>query len=73
MNVARLLWNYAQARRGPSRWRDRAALEAWQEQRVVAHLRRVLPRSPWLRERFAGRAAQDWRAVPVTERYPAWI
>jgi putative adenylate-forming enzyme len=65
MKFARLLWNYAQARRGESRWSDRAALEAWQERRVVEHLRRVLPRSKWLRERMAGRRVEDWRSVPV--------
>ena len=68
MNAARLLWNYAQARRGPSRWRDRAALEAWQEQKVLSHLRQVLPKSNWLKERFAGRKIGNWRDVPVTEK-----
>ena len=71
MNAARLLWNYTQARRGPARWRDRAALEAWQEQRVLALLRRVLPLSPWLRERFAGRRVKDWRTVPVAGKADA--
>ena len=71
MNPLFLLFNYAQARRGASRWRNRAALETWQEMQVVAHLRQVLPRSKWLRERFAGRRVEHWRTVPVTGKAEA--
>lgn len=54
-----------------TRWRDRAALEAWQEGRVTAHLKKVLPRSPWLQRRFAGRSVHEWRSVPVTGKAEA--
>ncbi|MEZ4321449.1 MAG: adenylate cyclase [Myxococcota bacterium] len=45
------------------RFRDRAALEAWQDQQVCAHLERVVPRSRWLQERLAGRPVGEWRAM----------
>ncbi|MCC6192687.1 MAG: adenylate cyclase [Anaerolineales bacterium] len=58
---------YLRARHGPgARARTRAALEAYQARAVERHLRRVLPRSPFYRRRFAGQA---WAAVPpITKR-----
>jgi putative adenylate-forming enzyme len=58
------LWAFARARYG-RRARSRRELEAWQQRRVLAHLRQVMPRSPYTRERF--RKVDDelsrWREI----------
>lgn len=68
VNPLTFLWHYWLARRGESRWRDRESLERWQERMVLTHLRRVLPVSPWLRERFGGLPVERWREVPAVRK-----
>ena len=48
--------------------RERAVFERWQDARVRAFLSRILPRSTYYRELFAGRDLKDWRDFPVTDR-----
>ena len=65
MTLARILYQYLQVRHGPAtRLRSRAALEAWQERKVQAHLRRLLPRSAYTRQRLAGRPLSEWSQLP---------
>ena len=60
-----MFWHYWQARRRFSCWRDRAALEAWQEQQVRRHLVRVAAKSPYYAERLAAHGLEDWRQWPM--------
>ena len=65
MQTLAILWSYLATRHRP-RFRGRDALERWQDRRVRRHLRRVLPASPYYRERFGG--AADWRDAPTTDK-----
>jgi putative adenylate-forming enzyme len=65
---AAILWHYAAAKRNARRWRNRAELEAWQDRRVHAHLARVLPRSAFYRQRYAGLPSANWRKFPVVNK-----
>lgn len=60
-----ILWHYVQARRRWARWKNRAALEEWQEQQVQRHLARVAERSPYFRRRVAEFGRAGWREWPV--------
>jgi len=60
-----ILWHYAQARRNFRRWRDRAALERWQEHQVEGHFSWVRKRSSY----YAGLAGEGaWRQIPVQSK-----
>ncbi|MCC7361831.1 MAG: hypothetical protein IT317_20275 [Anaerolineales bacterium] len=60
--TAQVLAAYWRTRYGPgARARTRTELEAYQARAVERHLRRLLPRSPFYRAHFAGRA---WAAAP---------
>jgi putative adenylate-forming enzyme len=60
------LASYLQTRH--RRFRTRDQLLAWQDWQVQAFLRRLLPRSPFHAERFAGRSLADWTRVPVMDK-----
>jgi len=60
-----ILWHYVQARRRFTRWKNRAALETWQEQQVQRHLTTVAERSPFFRQRVAEHGQSSWREWPV--------
>ncbi len=64
----RLLGSYLRTRRlmQPGRWPSRDALERWQEVQVRRHIARVVGRSAFHRERFAG--AVGWRSVPTVSK-----
>lgn len=69
MTLARIFYQYWQVRHGPAtRLRSRAALEAWQDRQVRAHLRRLLPRSAYTRQRLAGRPLADWAQMPPMDK-----
>lgn len=70
MPAARILYYYLWTRWGPAaRCGTRAQLLAWQEQQVQRHLRRrVLPRSAYTRQRFAGRSPAEWAAIPPMDK-----
>ena len=69
MGTARILYQYWQVRHGPAtRLCSRAELEAWQERQVQAHLRRLLPRSAYTRQRLAGRPLADWAQLPPMDK-----
>jgi putative adenylate-forming enzyme len=63
------LWSFARTRYG-HRPHSRDALHAQQERRVLKHLRWVLPRSAYYRERFAavGQDPRRWREIAVTDK-----
>lgn len=61
-----ILKNYARVRRALGRFRSREELEAWQDRQVVRHLRRILPKSEFLRHRFGDLPVERWRELPVT-------
>ena len=63
LRVGSAYWN---ARR--RRFSSRAALEAWQDRRVQAHLRHVMPRSDYYQQLFHGRSLCDWRDFPTTDK-----
>ena len=64
--TGQVLAAYFRTRYGPgARTRTRPALEAYQARAVERHLRRVLPRSPFYRAHFAGRA---WHAAPPIDK-----
>lgn len=50
------------------RFASREALEAWQDRRVQATLRRARRRSRYYRSLYAGLNNADWRAFPVTDK-----
>ncbi len=66
MSRLRVLWSYWNVRR--RRFASREALEVWQERRVRAHLRGILPKSPYLRERFGGLPLERWRGLEPIEK-----
>ncbi len=66
--LAAIAWHYAITKRNARRWRDRAALEAWQDRVVQRHLANVLPRSPFYQKRYAGLASANWRNFLVTNK-----
>lgn len=59
-----VLVRYLRARKRPV-FSNREALDQWQHQKVVRHLQRLLPKSPWLRERFGSLPIERWRELPV--------
>jgi putative adenylate-forming enzyme len=63
------LWSFARCRYA-ARPRTRAALEAQQERTLQRHLRWVLPRSAYYRERFAavGHDPARWREIAVSDK-----
>ncbi len=65
-----ILCHYLAARRNFTRWQSREALEAWQDAQVTDHLRRVLPKSRYYRDLFAGRDLKDWRHLPISKKAP---
>lgn len=64
-NLPRLLWSYGNARRNAGRWKNRAALERWQESAVRRQVAWVMRHSPFYRELYAGLDPADWRSFPV--------
>lgn len=59
----RILREFWRTRRGPP-VRTRDELAVWQDLQVQRHLRRVLPKSAWLRERFTNHTSAAWREIP---------
>jgi len=69
MSTARILLQYWRVRHGPAaRIKSRAELEAWQDQQVQQHLRRLLPRSAYTRQRLAGRDVSEWTNLPPMDK-----
>ena len=62
-NRLQILKNYLAALRY-RRFATRDQLERWQNVRVERHLARLLPKSPFLQERFEGIGTQNWRELP---------
>jgi putative adenylate-forming enzyme len=60
----RVLWHYLLAGKQRS-FPDRAALERWQDAQVTRHLQRIVPRSPWLQQRFGSLPLARWRELPI--------
>ncbi|MFT5467841.1 MAG: putative adenylate-forming enzyme [Verrucomicrobiales bacterium] len=60
----RILTNYLRSRRS-SRFRSRDDLDAWQDRKVVRHLRRIVPFSPYLQDRFGALPLESWRELPT--------
>jgi putative adenylate-forming enzyme len=63
-----ILRHYLAARRHFTRWKNRAVLEAWQDEQVAAHLNTVLPKSGYYREHFAGHSLTTWRELPISRK-----
>lgn len=47
------------------RWKNRAAVEQWQEKRIRLHVEKVRQRSKFYRELWAGIPSKEWRSFPV--------
>jgi putative adenylate-forming enzyme len=63
-----LLRSFLRAKLEPAMFPSRAALLAWQERKVRAHLAWARTRSRHLEERFAGRSTAHWRSLPITNK-----
>jgi len=63
----RILYFYFQTR-FLRRWRDRAALEAWQERKIQCFVRWVRRNSPFYRGQLAHLSGRDWRRLPVLDK-----
>ncbi|KAI7248668.1 hypothetical protein KC345_g11833, partial [Hortaea werneckii] len=50
------------------RWKNRTALEQWQEKRIRRHVDNVRENSRFYRELWAGIPAAEWRTFPVIEK-----
>ncbi|MHA6529989.1 F390 synthetase-related protein [Paenibacillus sp. BAC0078] len=50
------------------RWKNRAELEEWQEQRIRRHVEHIRQRSPFYRELWTGIPDEQWRRFPVIEK-----
>ena len=69
MATARILYHYWQVRHGPAtRLRSRAELAAWQDVQVQRHLRRLLPRSAYTRQRLADRPLANWAQLAPMDK-----
>ncbi len=66
--IAQILWHYVQTR--SRRFESREELLAWQDQQVRRHLKRILPRSPFYRERLADAppGLSNWRDWPTIDK-----
>ncbi|MFO0708481.1 MAG: F390 synthetase-related protein [Sandaracinus sp.] len=60
--------SFLRARLEPAVFPTRRALSAWQERKVIAHLRWARTRSRHLEERFGAHATEAWRALPITHK-----
>ncbi|MBW4083125.1 F390 synthetase-related protein [Paenibacillus sp. S150] len=65
--LLRTLRFYSLAKWG-HRWKNRAALEQWQERRIQRHVEVIRRTSPFYRELWAGVPAGEWRHFPVIEK-----
>jgi putative adenylate-forming enzyme len=63
-----VLTHYMKARLGHRRWKDAEHVGLWQEERIVRHIEWVRARSPFYRELWAGKPAQEWRTFPVINK-----
>jgi putative adenylate-forming enzyme len=66
--TATILYSYLRTGWLARRFRTRDALLAWQDRQVQQFLKRILPRSPFYRRRFAGLDLKRWRTLPVIEK-----
>lgn len=63
-----ILSTYLSTKSRANAFRDRAQLEAWQDQQVVAHLSKVLPRSPFFQARYGDRPLYEWPNFPLIDK-----
>lgn len=61
-----ILWQYLLARGRFARWRDRPALETWQESMTLRHLARVAEKSPHFGRLAREHGIARWRQWPLT-------
>jgi putative adenylate-forming enzyme len=50
------------------RWKDRPALEQWQEARIQQHLSKVQKASPFYRELWDGLPLSQWKNFPIIDK-----
>nr|WP_019421227.1 F390 synthetase-related protein [Paenibacillus sp. OSY-SE] len=60
-------WEYIRTKYG-RRWSSREALERWQHRNVVKQLRRIVPHSPFFRERLGELPLEQWRDMPIMNK-----
>ncbi|WP_340022953.1 F390 synthetase-related protein [Paenibacillus sp. FSL K6-1096] len=65
MKRIRLIITHYVLTRWSRRWKNRAALEQWQEKRIRRHVDKVRQRSKFYRELWAGIPAEEWRSFPI--------
>ncbi|SDD23180.1 putative adenylate-forming enzyme [Paenibacillus sp. UNCCL117] len=60
--------HYMRARMRGRRWTDRAALERWQQARVIRHLERIRETSAFYRELWGERPVSEWEKYPIIDK-----
>ncbi|GED71579.1 hypothetical protein BRE01_52810 [Brevibacillus reuszeri] len=68
MEIVTLLRQFIRTKWLARRFANRKQLERWQEAQVQAMLRRILPDSPFYRERMNGLALGDWRSMEPIDK-----
>jgi putative adenylate-forming enzyme len=51
-----------------NKWSNRKALERWQENRLLRHLKAVRERSPFYRELWGDRPLSGWKEFPIIDK-----
>ncbi|WP_336745683.1 F390 synthetase-related protein [Paenibacillus sp. y28] len=67
MDQLGIVYRYVLTRYGRG-WKDRAALERWQETQVQRHLAKVRSNSSFYRELWGNRPLSEWRDFPIIDK-----
>ncbi|ULO05574.1 hypothetical protein H1230_21170 [Paenibacillus sp. 19GGS1-52] len=54
--------------RGARSWKNRAALQQWQERRIMRHIDRIRKHSTFYRELWSGISTAEWRQFPIIDK-----
>ena len=65
--ILSILWSYAKTKY-LRRFHHRQALEAWQNKQVTAHLKAILPNSPFYRSHYKGYDLTEWQQLPTINK-----
>lgn len=65
--ILSILWSYAKTKYF-RRFNHRQSLEAWQNKQVTAHLKAVLPNSPFYRRHYKGYDLTQWQQLPTINK-----
>ena len=65
--ILSILWSYAKTKY-LRQFHHRPALETWQNKQVTAHLKAILPNSPFYRSYYKGYDLTEWQQLPTINK-----